>query len=151
MSEKNNKILEDQSELETIKNELVFEGVQPAKADGLAKRIFTQAMTFHQGPLPSVSDFKGYDEICPGAARDILDMSKYALAHRVKIETTTLHGDIFLHSIGVLATILIIGGVLFTAVYLAVNGHDWVAGIALSGADIVGIIEALLKNKNKQN
>jgi uncharacterized membrane protein len=41
------------------------------------------ASQFHEGPLPTPEVMKAYDEICPGAARDILEMAKTHQSHDV--------------------------------------------------------------------
>jgi len=44
----------------------------------------------HVGPLPSPESLAAYEALCPGAAREILDMTKENQKHRHKQENLTL-------------------------------------------------------------
>lgn len=42
----------------------------------LAVRIRTVISESHSGPLPQAEQFGEYEKVCPGAAKEILDMAK---------------------------------------------------------------------------
>ena len=147
----NDAIASGHAELQSIKDELVTDGVTPEKAEVIVQRVARQVITIRRGPLPSVEDFKGYESICSGAARDILNMAIDALAHRIDIEKATSRGDTFFNAINILAAILIISAVLSAVIYLALNGHDWVAGILASGTGVAAIMATFLKSKIKKD
>jgi hypothetical protein len=62
---------------------LAEQGIPAAKVS-VVVREFTRE--FYSGPLPSVEDFRGYNDVCDGAARDILDMAGREQRHAHKIE-----------------------------------------------------------------
>lgn len=122
--------------IESVQEELQKGGVGPEKAARMARVIVTRLETFHSGPLPPVSDFAGYEQICPGAARDILEMAKSDLAHHQSMERWHVIGDLLLKVLGLLSAIAIVGGMLAAALYAALNGHDGLAVTIASGTGL---------------
>jgi hypothetical protein len=57
----------------------------PAEAAKTAAELVA-AIELHKGPLPHPRILSGYDEIVPGAARDILDMARLEQRHRHRME-----------------------------------------------------------------
>ena len=55
----------------------------------------------HEGPLPSVEMFAGYEKVCSGAARDILDMAKTAQSHQNYMQRYAASSEFWLPVIGI--------------------------------------------------
>ena len=133
--------------LEQTRQDLVKNGVRAENAVVLAKRIVTQVTAMLVGPLPTVQDFSGYDEVCPGAARDILDMAKNAQLHQHKMENWLVKGDILLPLCGIAAAVLVIICMLLSAVYAAIQGHDGLAIALASGTGIASVVGVFVRTK----
>jgi hypothetical protein len=55
----------------------------------------------HAGPLPTVETYEGYERVCPGAAREILDMAVRQQSHSHKMERYNAHSEFWLPVIGI--------------------------------------------------
>lgn len=108
-----------------IEAELVHAGIEEPTAQRLAVRFVRK---LHRGPLPPVEDFIGYEEVCPGAAREILDMAVRQQKHAHEIEQKIIDAEIFVKKSGVPAAILVVLIIIGAVVICANAGHDAVAG-----------------------
>lgn len=122
---------------DTVQHELLSAGVRPDRAPIVAERLLTVVTHHHSGPLPSVQDFAGYEGVCVGASRDILDMAKRQQQHEHWIGKAS----VALEFAGLATAIIIIGLMLWTAYLLALQSHTWLAGLVLTGSvsGLVGI------------
>jgi len=127
--------------LHTVQHELLSAGMRPDHANLVAERLLT-VVTHHSGPLPSVKDFAGYENVCQGASRDILDMAKRQQQHDHWVGKASF----FLEFAGLIAAVAIIGLMLLTAYYLAVQSQPWLAGLVLTGS-VSGLV-AIFWQKN---
>ncbi len=101
----------------------------------------------YSGPLPPSAAFRSYEEVMPGAAKDIMEMAQQEQKHRMNWEITYLnaeianqqHGQMF----GLLAAVLCIGG----TVFLGYVGEVWPA-VVLAGASMIGVVRAFI-GRNK--
>lgn len=96
------------------------------------------------GPLPISSEFAAYDNILPGAAREILDMAKNEQSHRHGLDRRDMNWGI-LHQfstllLGVSLLILCILG----AIYLTLKGHPIMAGLIV-GVAVLGVVTSVIK------
>ena len=87
---------------EAIARVLKDAGTRPTDAPRVAQQVIMTLESFHSGPLPPARDFAAYEQICPGAARDILNMAKEEQRQRYEIERKDLNGAIFLNLVGML-------------------------------------------------
>ena len=73
----------------------------------------------YQGPLPAPEDLTAYEDILPGAAREIIDMAKTQQEHRIDCERKIIEYDIRTGNrgqwMGFVLGILCIAGSLFAA------------------------------------
>ena len=127
---------QESNAISNVENALIKSGVRPEKASSLAQVVMTQVASYHSGPLPTVRDFAGYEQICPGAARDILEMAKTAQANAHALQMAETYGEIWLKTLGVAAGLFVVGAMMYAAIYSALNGHDWVAGTIASGSGL---------------
>jgi uncharacterized membrane protein len=109
-------------------------------------------MTHFSGPFPPPEILQGFEDVVPGAAREILNMTLSQSRHRQECEklvithqqTQSRRGQIF----GFILVILAVG----TAAYLGKTGHDAVAGV-IGGSTVIGVasIFALGRTFQKKN
>lgn len=95
-----------------------------------------QQMTY-SGPLPPASELAGYKRVLADAPERILMMAENEQSHRHDIDHRMLSAGRWESLIGQFLAFVIVIACLGAAVYLTMNGHEWVA-VAL-----IGIIAAL--------
>lgn len=105
--------------------------------------------TSFRGPLPPPEHLEGYNRVVEGGAERIFRMAERQSEHRVGLEDHSVKEGLKQSGRGqwfgfVLALVLIA-----SAVFLAVNGHDVVAGI-LGGTTIVGLVTVFVIGKQRQ-
>ncbi|MBE6262443.1 MAG: DUF2335 domain-containing protein [Prevotella sp.] len=97
------------------------------------------------GPLPAPEDFMAYKEVLPDAPERILAMAEQQLSHRINMESKIVDAGINEskrgQNLGAFLAILC----LISAIYLGINGHDWLAGSIM--AIIVGIVGVFVLRK----
>jgi len=99
----------------------------------------------HTGPLPTVETYEGYERVCPGSAREILDMAVRQQKHSNDMERYNAHSEFWLPVIGICAAVSIVIAMFTAGVYLAFNGHEHLAVGVLSGTGIVTAVGAFLQ------
>ena len=119
--------------------------VDPAKAQIVLQQVTTEIIKAHAGPLPAVDDYAGYDQVCPGSAREILDMAVRQQKHSHHMDKYNAGSEFWLPVIGIGAAVAIVVAMLAAGVYLAMNGHENLAIGVLSGTGIVTVIGAFLQ------
>lgn len=132
----------DPDEVKKIEAELVQAGIQEPAAQRLAIK-FVRKM--HMGPLPPVEDFAGYEEACPGAAREILDMAVRQQKHAHEIEQKVVDAETFCRKSGVPAAIVVVLIIIAAVVICAIAGHDAVAG-GLAAISLTTLVALFLKS-----
>jgi len=117
-----------------------------------AVEIAIQRASF-SGPMPPPDILDRYNQIIPGAAKDILEEFKVNGAHSRDMEKAAIRGAIGNDKRGQwMAFVLVILGFVLIA-YLAVNGHTAVAVVVagtLLGAVITGFLSQRTRSKDKQ-
>lgn len=93
------------------------------------------------GPLPSVQEFEGYDRVCPGAARDILDMARAQQKHVHFIEKL----EAFYPYLGQIVAVLIFALWLGAIVWLASLGFAYTASALAAGTGAIGVLGILMR------
>ena len=73
--------------------------------------------------------YRGYDEVLPGSAERILRMAEKEQDHRIGWEDEALHKTSRQGHLGLWLGFFIAALALGTSGFLAMNGHDWVAGV----------------------
>lgn len=106
-------------------------------------------MQAHSGPIPSPQVLKGYEEICPGAAAEIVGMAHKQMDHRMSIENYKLEKESSLMEKGQLfAFIVAIAGIV-AAVWLGLKGAQWTGSILGGGS--LGVIVLGFLGKDTEN
>lgn len=136
--------------LESVQDQLVAEGVKPEKAGRIALSVIsTMSARFHSGPLPPVELFQGYEAVCKGSARDLVDMAIRQQKHSNAVGKIDAYCGLILPLAGMCAAVSVIGGMLWAAFQLAMNGHEWIAGVAIAGTSFAAIVGQFLQRDKK--
>lgn len=135
--------------LKDIARLLEREGVSSSKRNYVIERVTTE-MRAHRGPLPAVEDFEGYDEVCPGAAKEILGMAVRQQGHAHWMDRYNAQSEFWLPIAGIAATVLVVAATLCIGTYLAINGHENLAIGVFSGTGVVAIGGAFLQRKKAE-
>lgn len=108
--------------------EKVLASIDPDKRNVIVSAMVEMRQTF-SGPLPRPADFKAYKEVLSNAPERILLMAEKQQQHRIDSEERIIKADIRESIFGQVFAVLLVVLFLAAAVYLGINGHDWLAGI----------------------
>lgn len=106
----------------------VLASIDPDKRNVIVSAMVEMRQTF-SGPLPRPADFKAYKEVLSNAPERILLMAEKQQQHRIDSEERIIKADIRESIFGQVFAVLLVVLFLAAAVYLGINGHDWLAGI----------------------
>ena len=131
---------------EVIEAELIKEGIAKpaaAKAVRVMHRVVSQ---FHSGPLPSPETFAGYEQVCPGAAKAILDMAVRQQIHSHDMDREALRSEVSYRNAGIgfagLIVLVMVAGTVWCAnmgqkevalLLGSVSGISLLAGVFIRG------------------
>ena len=80
-----------------------------------------------RAPLPTVSEFAGYENVLPGAADRILAMTEERAAHHRLMDTRRMNAldgtTKLIVTLGSVVTLAVVGSVLAIALTLILQGH----------------------------
>lgn len=119
-----------------------FPEVLMASPEGL--RDSTSESAAFPDPLPPPAMYRGYEEVLAGSAERVLRMAEKEQAHRIKWEDGALRRASNRRERGLSLDTLVALSSLAVAALLAMNGHDWVAGV-IGGAGIAGPAVSLVR------
>jgi len=105
----------------------------PGQAQQVVARVATAVL--FRGPLPPPDVFKGYDEVVPGSAREILNMATREQGHRHKLQFLEMVYPYLGWFAGFVCFLVCIAG----SVYLAMHDKPAIAA-ALLGVPCLGVI-----------
>lgn len=108
--------------------EQVLASIDPEKRSVIVSAMVEMRQTF-SGLLPRPADFKAYKEVLSNAPERILLMAEKQQQHRIDSEERIIKADIRESIFGQVFAVLLVVLFLAAAVYLGINGHDWLAGI----------------------
>lgn len=126
----------------------------------------TQTITHYQGAVPPPEILRGIDEIVPGAAAKLIALAEQESNHRRSLEVKAIEANIAAQvaqaqinerqtkavfrsdMIGQFAGFLVCLCCIGAAVYLGLNGHDWLAG-GIAAIPTAALIKAFMLTKNK--
>ncbi|EKY4874419.1 DUF2335 domain-containing protein [Vibrio alginolyticus] len=114
---------------------------------GALLQVTTQ--THFSGPLPPPEIMKGYEQICPGAAREILDMAKADAEHLRAMQKGALNGHRIESILGICSGFIIALFAITALTYAAVSGQPLTAGVVGSVAALAGIFVHKRRKKTK--
>lgn len=100
------------------------------------------------GPLPAPEKLEGFERVVPGSAERIIRMAEQEGEHVRSSEAFQIRHMVISQYLGMLFGFLIAAGGLSAAVFLAVNGHPWVAGM-IGGVSLATIVGSFVKRTPK--
>lgn len=133
---------------------------QSPSAKLLAAKLEVSRESSFIGPLPPPSLLKGYEEVCPGAAKQIIEMAQAQSAHRRQTEND-MHAAMVEdmrrsyqeNRRGQICAVIVVLAFLVAGVYVAVSGHPWpgalLGGLGGGGVGLQTIINAFLRRHSE--
>lgn len=109
----------------------------------VTQRIQAIEQEAFSGPLPHPTILQGYEDVNNGFAERILVMAEKEQQHRFNCDTLMVKGTIAESKRGQLFALLISTLFLGGAIWLGLEGHDWLAG-GLGGGTLVSIVTILI-------
>lgn len=121
----------------------------------------------HQGPIPHPEILRGYNDLVSGAAARIIKLAEDESAHRRQVENKALDANIVLQEqnvviakqqnkvvnrsdiLGQIFGFIICISCVGAAIYLGINGHDWLAG-TITAIPSAAVIKSFFSSKNHQ-
>ena len=131
----------------------VLASIDPDKRNVIVSAMVEMRQTF-SGPLPRPADFKAYKEVLSNAPERILLMAEKQQQHRIDSEERIIKADIRESIFGQVFAVLLVVLFLAAAVYLGINGHDWLAGIVATLSATISTIfylQSTPSNKDLDN
>jgi hypothetical protein len=113
----------------------------PRHATQVVATIATTVESF-RSPLPSPDHFRGYDDVVPGGARELLDMATREQRHRHKMQLPEMVYPYLGWFAGFVGFVASVG----CATYLALNDHELIAGAMLS-VPCLGVIGWFIRSR----
>lgn len=101
------------------------------------------------GPLPHPDQLKAFDAVVPGAADRIIRMAEQEGEHTRALEAGAVREIARAQRYGQYAATFIATAAIIAAVWLALEGHDTVAGI-LGGTTLTTVVVAFLQARRAQ-
>lgn len=120
------------SRVKAIESELISKGLGAPQAQ-VAVQVFQHLVKSHSGPLPPAEDFAAYDNVFPGAAKEILDMAIRQQLHAHYCEKTAITGELRYRLFGMIAAVAVVLLLVVGAIMSSIYGQTSVA-ITLGGA-----------------
>lgn len=111
-------------------------------------KVVVQHQEHWSGPLPSPDRLAQFNEVVPGAAERILAMAELEATHRREMERDALEADARIHRFGQVSAFTVALACIAAAVWLAMHGHDWVAGV-LGGTTLTTVVLAFLRRDKR--
>jgi uncharacterized membrane protein len=130
--------------------EQVLASIEPDKRSVIVSAMVEMRQTF-SGPLPRPADFKAYKEVLSNAPERILLMAEKQQQHRIDSEERIIKADIRESIFGQVFAVLLVVLFLAAAVYLGINGHDWLAGIVATLSATISTIFYLKSTPNNKD
>ncbi|WP_084391159.1 DUF2335 domain-containing protein [Novosphingobium capsulatum] len=114
--------------------------VKPDKADQAARVVTTFIQRVHQGPLPAPDDMAHYEQILPGCAERILQMTEREQEHRHRQERRGVGGEYGTRFAGQAATLLIALAMVFVVGFTAYVGLPVAASVITAIGGVCAIV-----------
>ena len=108
-------------------------------------QVVRQQLSHYSGPLPQAEQMEHYERICPGYARELLEMAKKAQDHAQDMDKKTIeiHQNFMARHQTYFGRGQIIGGILaFSAI--AAGTIFAIYGAPVTGASLIGGVMAVL-------
>jgi uncharacterized membrane protein len=120
----------------------------PASPPSAIATVTHQSVSF-SGPLPHPALLAKYNEVIPNGAERIMAMAERQSAHREKLETLVVTGNVKAQSQGTKFAFIICVIALIAGFYLVLEGRN-VAGFASIVGAMGGVLGTFIYSKNEQ-
>lgn len=95
------------------------------------------------GPIPPPAVLEGYNKVCPGSAKQLLEIYRLQVQHRLKLEDRITKGDNIRAYLGWGSSTFVSLFLISVGGFLIYQGHD-AAGASIITANIVGLTTVFL-------
>ena len=146
---KNTAPVECAHEAESLSPEVaqVIKELQPEQRKVIIKAFKQEAFS---GPIPHPELLQKYENIQGGFADRIIKLAEKQLDHRIDSERQVVDGSVSDSKRGQIFAFIVAVLFLVAAVYLGINGHDWLAGI-LGGGTLVSLVTVFVTGKKNKD
>lgn len=103
----------------------------------------------YNGPIPHPSHLSQFEEILPGSAERIFQMTEGDLKHIQDLQKQSMKDDFTYSMTGVLIGGIVTVGAIFGSIYVIIAGHDW-AGVGIIGMTLSTIVGAFIYGTNNK-
>lgn len=134
--------------LPAVIDELEEEGLDAPTATKAVKIVARAYSRIHSGPLPRAEEFARYDAVCPGAAREILQMAVRAQTHGHDMDRTALKSEVLYRNIAISAAALIILAMIAGSVICAIFGRENAAIALGTAAGLSSLAGVFIRGRN---
>ena len=119
--------------------------------NGKSGKTKISAAEYHEGPIPQAGELQKYEDVCNGAARDILNMAIKQSEHQIDCEKIVIERTFNNYKRGqYFAFISVLSGFSLSA-WLGYLGHSNASAVVAT-ASLVGIVTVFIKgNSNKED
>jgi uncharacterized membrane protein len=117
--------------------------------DKIEDRLGLLVQSIHAGPLPSPNDFKGYEEVLPGAADRILKIAEEITLSESKVIQKKVEQEGNERLLGLKLAFTLAFVVLLLAFYAIYAGKD-LAGLGIILAELTSLCIAFIYKQNKE-
>ena len=104
------------------------------------------ALRSYRGPMPPPDYVKGYEDLVPGAAREILDIVKKQSSHRMNMEQMIIKHGVNHETRGQWIALFLLLICIGASIWLGLTGHEVLAAIFLTPS-VLGAIALFVNNK----
>jgi uncharacterized membrane protein len=117
----------------------------------VAKRVeaMIELQRHFAGPLPPPDALAGYEQVLPGAAKQIFAMAERQANHRQDLERVVVIGGHLRSWAGLVAGLVVALAFLFVSYRLIQDGHS-LAGTVLGTVDLTGLVAVFVLGRASQ-
>lgn len=109
------------------------------------REIIMAKMEMYSGPIPHPEILKGYEELSPGSAKEIIENGIEESSHRRKLETSRQKRKGRLAWLSLIAFVILIFLFLLFSFYLILHDHK-IIGSIFGGVSFISIFGPLINN-----
>lgn len=131
--------------------ERALQDTPPEKRESVIGAMIALERSSYSGPLPAPEDLKAYKEVMADAPEKIMEMAIRQQEHRCKMEEKLIEASIHESKRGQWMGIALALLFLASAIYLGIEGHDWLAGAIIAIIASVATIFVLKKEPQEKD
>jgi uncharacterized membrane protein len=122
----------------------------PTEEQLTTSELRAEFASFWSAPLPRPEILAKYNEAFPGCAERIVAMAEQQSAHRQKIESTVINGNVYSQKTGLWLGFVLALIVISSGAWLVYTGHvEWGAGFI--SVPLIALVSVFVLGKRDQN